>query len=313
MTSPRSEELKEEVREFWNRLSCDTQVASSPKFSLEYFEEIESFRYQDQPFIQAFAQFARYRGKRVLEVGFGAGTDFIQWLRAGARASGIDLTPEALENLTHRVEAYQLPAPEQIMVADAEQLPFPSDSFDLGYSFGVLHHSPNTEKAIAELVRVVRPGGEIKIMLYNRHSIYVFNQWVKCALLRGKPWQSLKSILWHHIESVGTKGYTRGELREMLAQLSLEHVTVHTEITSGDYLSASAMPLLNAIYRICLRLAGYSYPWQRLRYVERPNSNEETHGKLPGCARQGIVFSGNRFGFYHCITATKRATSATIG
>jgi len=306
MPDSNQNDLKAEVREFWDRLSCDTQVASAPKFSREYFEEIESFRYRDQPFIHAFAQFTRYYGKRVLEVGFGAGTDFIQWLRAGARASGIDLTPEALDNLTHRIEAYQLPAPEQIMVADAEQLPFESDSFDLGYSFGVLHHSPDTEKAIAELVRVVRPGGEIKLMLYNRHSIYVFNQWLKFGLLRGKPWQSLRSILWNHIESLGTKGYTRKELSQMLSRVPLEEISVHTEITSADYLSASAMPLLNGIYRMCLRLTGYSYNWHLAEYVERPNSIQEVvHRKSRARVPGEIVFSGNKFGFFHCITATK--------
>jgi ubiquinone/menaquinone biosynthesis C-methylase UbiE len=303
MPDPRKEELKGQVREFWNRLSCDTQVASSPKFSLEYFEEIESFRYLDQPFIHAFAQFTRYHGKRVLEVGFGAGTDFIQWLRAGARASGIDLTPEALENLTRRIQVYQLPAPEQILVADAEQLPFESNSFDLGYSFGVLHHSPDTEKAIAELIRVVRPGGEIKIMLYNRHSVYIFNQWVKFALLRGKPWRSLRSILWHHIESVGTKGYTRRELVRMLSTLPLEPVSVHTEITSADYLSASAIPLLNFIYRMFLRLAGYSRHWHVADYVERPHSMKEN---VSAKTWREIAFSGNGLGFYHCISGTKR-------
>src|SRR3982751_4869116 len=156
MAEPKTEDLTAEVRDFWNQQSCDTQVAAAPKFSREYFEQIEAFRYRDQPFIHGFAQFTRYRGKRVLEVGFGAGTDFIQWLRAGARATGVDLTPEALANLTQRIGVYQLPDPEQIMVADAENLPFDSDSFDLGYSFGVLHHSPDTTRAIAELVRVVR-------------------------------------------------------------------------------------------------------------------------------------------------------------
>src|SRR3954447_1777874 len=151
MPDSQAEKLKTEVRDFWNQQSCDTQMAAAPKFSKEYFEQIESFRYRDQPFIHGFAQFSRYRGKRVLEVGFGAGTDFIQWLRAGARATGIDLTPEALANLTHRIDAYHLPAPEQILVADAERLPFETDTFDLGYSFGVLHHSPDTEKAMAEL------------------------------------------------------------------------------------------------------------------------------------------------------------------
>src|SRR5688572_30810379 len=168
-TSP--DGLKGEVRDFWNQQSCDTQVATAEKFSRAYFDQIEAFRYFDQPFIHAFAQFSRYRDRKVLEVGFGAGTDFLQWVRSGARASGIDLTDEALANLRHRLETYSLPAPEHLAVGDAENLSFPANTFDLGYSFGVLHHSPNTEKAVSELVRVVKPGGEIKVMLYNRRSI----------------------------------------------------------------------------------------------------------------------------------------------
>jgi 2-polyprenyl-3-methyl-5-hydroxy-6-metoxy-1,4-benzoquinol methylase len=100
-----AEPLKAEVKAYWNRQSCETDHARAQKFSREYFEEIERFRYSTQPFIHSFAQFTRYHGKRVLEVGFGAGTDFIQWLRAGAIVSGIDLTEEALANLTHRIEA----------------------------------------------------------------------------------------------------------------------------------------------------------------------------------------------------------------
>src|SRR5687768_16934863 len=106
------EELKQEVRRFWDRQACDTQNATSQKFTRDYFEEIEHIRYFDQPFIHAFAQFTRYHGKKVLEVGFGAGTDFIQWLRAGAIASGIDLTPQALEHLQNRINIYRLPQPE---------------------------------------------------------------------------------------------------------------------------------------------------------------------------------------------------------
>jgi SAM-dependent methyltransferase len=123
----------------------------------------------------------------VLEVGFGAGTDFIQWLRAGAVASGVDLTEEALANLTHRINVYGLPAPASIKVADAENLPFETGYFDLGYSWGVLHHTPNTEKAVRDLVRVVRPGGQLKLMLYNRRSLCSFHHWVKYALFRGRP------------------------------------------------------------------------------------------------------------------------------
>src|ERR1044071_7491378 len=87
MKSSDCNNLKQEIHDFWNRQICDTHIATSKKFSREYFEQIEAFRYKDQPFIHSFAQFTRYRGKRVLEVGFGAGTDFVQWLRGGAHAS----------------------------------------------------------------------------------------------------------------------------------------------------------------------------------------------------------------------------------
>ena len=299
-------EIKKQVHGFWNEQSCDTQVTNKAQLSKEYFEEIERFRYFDQPFIHSFAQFTRYRGKRVLEVGFGAGTDFIQWLRAGAIASGIDLTEEALKNLAHRIKVYGLPEPERILVSDAEDLPFESNSFDLGYSFGVLHHTPDTEKAIAELVRVVKPGGEIKLMLYNRRSVYVFNRWVKYALLRGKPWKSLRWVLWNYNESVGTKGYTTREIRQILEPLGVEDLRIETFITAGDYLSSSALPPLNWLYRIAIAVAGYSYPWRTWHYVDRKNFQESRPlGVLERAGREAICF-GNPLGYFHCISARKR-------
>jgi ubiquinone/menaquinone biosynthesis C-methylase UbiE len=298
-----SNPLKEQVRAFWNEQSCDTQVATSEKFSGAYFDEIESFRYFDQPYIHSFAQFSRYHGKRVLEVGFGAGTDFIQWLRSGAIASGIDLTQEALDNLSHRIDVYKLPRPEKIMVADAENLPFESNSFDLGYSFGVLHHSPNTERAVSELIRVTRPGGEIKIMLYNRRCIYVFNNWVKYAFLRGRPWKSMAWVMWNHFESIGTKGYTRTELKKWFAALPLQSIHIHTEITAADVLSSSAFPPLNEIYRGLLRLSGQKYGWHPAHYVERGAAARRQHGRESAGGR--VLITGNPFGHYHCITARK--------
>jgi ubiquinone/menaquinone biosynthesis C-methylase UbiE len=310
MPNSNLEQQKQQVREFWNEQSCGTEVAAAKKFSREYFEEIESFRYFDQPFIHSFAQFPRYRGQRVLEVGFGAGTDFIQWLRCGARVSGVDLTPEALENVRHRIETYQLPQPEFLEVSDAERLPFDSDSFDLGYSFGVLHHTPDTPKAVAELVRVVRGGGEVKIMLYNRRSIFVINRWVKHALLRGRPWKSLAWVLWNYCESAGTKGYTRRELIRMLKALPLERIQVQTECTSGDYLSASALPPLNWIYRGCLKMAGPRFAWKPEHYASRINDPDRPGRLVESRAAQHpadkVLLTGNALGFFHCITARKR-------
>jgi ubiquinone/menaquinone biosynthesis C-methylase UbiE len=301
------EGLKEQVREFWNRQSCGTENVIAAKFSREYFEQLEAHRYFDQAFIHSFAQFSRYRDKRVLEVGFGSGTDFIQWLRAGAKASGIDLTQEGLDHLQQRIAVYGLPKPESIRVADAEKLPFENDSLDLGYSFGVLHHSPNTEKAIAELVRVVKPGGEVKVMLYNRYSVYALGQWVKHALLRARPWKTLAWVLWHHMESIGTKGYTRSELVRIFRGLHVEYLRVHTEVTSADVLSAWAFPPLNWCFGAVLRLAGHNYPYHPSHYAARRDMADESSAPAPQQRPEQILMTGNPLGFFHCISGRKKS------
>ncbi|MBL4587981.1 class I SAM-dependent methyltransferase, partial [Candidatus Babeliales bacterium] len=147
------EQLKKKMFEYWNAASCGTELTDKKKFSKSYFEEIEEIRYKIEPEIHSFAQFTRFYNKKVLEVGVGAGTDFMQWIRAGANAYGIDLTAEAIDNVRHRLQVYELSA-EEIRQADAEQLPYENNSFDLVYSWGVIHHSPNTEQCLKEIVRV---------------------------------------------------------------------------------------------------------------------------------------------------------------
>jgi len=257
--------LKAQAKAFWNRGSCDTSHTRAGKFTRDYFEQIEQWRYAAHPFIHSFAQFTRYRGKRVLEVGFGAGTDFIQWLRAGARVSGVDFAEEALANVTHRIQVYGLPRPEHLELADAEELPFAANTFDLGYAWGVLHHTPNTEQALAELVRVVRPGGEIKIMLHNRHSLTVFKMWLKYSFLKAHPWRSARWVISRHIESPGTKSYTAAEVRRMLAPLPLTSLRMETFITVSDRISRRTFPFraCNAGLGLVVALTGNRLGWFR--------------------------------------------------
>lgn len=266
---------KDEIKAFWNRQSCETQYAGSEKFSREYFEQIEQWRYADQPFIHAFAQFTRHHGQRVLEVGYGAGTDFVQWLRAGAIASGIDLTEEAMANLSHRIQVYGLPQPERLLVGDAENLPFPDGYFDVGYSWGVLHHTTDTRKAIAELVRVVRPGGELKLMLYNRRSFLAWRSWLIYAAAKGRPWKSVRWVLWNHIESIGTKGYTRAELRQMFATLGLPQISIQTFLTSADRIQRKAFPfrLFNSALEVADAISGKRLGWFHGIYARKPDQS----------------------------------------
>lgn len=235
------EQLKNSVKNYWNATPCGTEFIPVKKFSPAYFEAIEDFRYTIEPEIFAFAQFTRFSGKKVLEVGVGAGTDFLQWVRAGAECHGVDLTEQAIEHVQHRLDLAGLQATE-IRVGDAEALPHTDNSFDLVYSWGVIHHSPNTKKCFEELIRVAKPGGRIKVMIYNRSSLFAFYQYLQHALLRGKPFRSVKKVLYHYQESPGTKAYTFREVKKMLAGQPVSIVQLKATVTNHDLLYYKSKP-----------------------------------------------------------------------
>src|SRR5688572_26194570 len=134
--------LNDEVRDFWERQPCGTDprlVGALQPLTREWFEAVERYRYDVEPMIHAVAQFTRHHGKRVLEVGVGAGTDHLQWARAGALLTGVDLTDAAIETTRARLAAYGFSS--DLRRVDAETLPFPDDSYDVVYSWGVIHHS----------------------------------------------------------------------------------------------------------------------------------------------------------------------------
>lgn len=222
-------DLKNDVHAYWNKASCGTLVTAKPKHSKEYFDEIEEWRYQEEPDIFEFAQFTRFHGKKVLEVGVGAGTDFIQWARAGAVAHGIDLTEEAIQNVRERLEVYGLTCAE-LRVADAENLPFDDGNFDLVYSWGVIHHTPDMAKALQEIIRVTKPGGCCKVMIYNRHSLRSISMYLKYGLLKGRPFRSLADIYCHHYESIGTKVYSKREVTRLLDNLPVVDIRISAPV-----------------------------------------------------------------------------------
>ena len=230
-----TENLKESVQKYWDTASCGTEFIKEQKFSQQYFEAIEEFRYKIEPEIFSFAQFTRFKDKKVLEIGVGAGTDFLQWVRAGSQAYGIDLTNEAIKNVQERLNIYGLSAKE-LKIADAENLPYKDNFFDLVYSWGVIHHSPDTLKCIKEIIRVVRPEGVIKLMVYNRYSLFAFYRWLIEGLLKGKPFRSLKNILFYNQESLGTKAYTVTEIKKILQDLPVKIKMIKSTVSNHDLL-----------------------------------------------------------------------------
>jgi ubiquinone/menaquinone biosynthesis C-methylase UbiE len=210
--------LKDRVSEYWQVAPCGTSTVDAEPNTPEFFAGVEQRRYELEPFIPGFAEFGRWQGKKVLEVGVGLGTDFVQFARGGALLSGIDLTEASIDAVRRRLALEGLEA--ELRVADAEELPFRSGEFDLVYSWGVLHHTPATERALAEVRRVLRPGGEARIMLYSRRSWVALGVWLRYGLLRGAPQRSPTQLLAQWMESPGTKAYTQAELDVLFAGFS---------------------------------------------------------------------------------------------
>ena len=181
-------ELKERVREFWQQHPCGTKFSDAETGSREFFERIEKHRYEKEWHIPIAANFAGARGLKVLEIGCGIGTDGAQFARAGADYTGIDLTEAAIDLARERFALSGLKG--DFRVSDAENLNFPDDSFDLVYSHGVLHHTPDIEAAIREIHRVLKPGGRAMVMLYHRGS---YNYRVGIRVLRRAGAGLLKS------------------------------------------------------------------------------------------------------------------------
>src|SRR6516164_7086481 len=159
-----------DVRNFWDANPCQASLSVSED-RRRYFQEISDKRYGGREWhVPTVANFGAFRGKHVLEIGCGIATDGLEFAKYGARYVGVDLTPESIEMAKERFELFNLKG--EFHLANAEnRLPFPDNSFDHIYSFGVIHHSPNTEAIVDEMYRVLRPGGTLTVMVYNRSSI----------------------------------------------------------------------------------------------------------------------------------------------
>ena len=223
--------LKERVRTHWDAHPCGTRdIPQHDRAS--FFAELERERYSWEPYIPKFAQFERGRGRDVLEIGVGAGTDFVNWVRTGARATGVDLTERAIELTRERLSLERLHA--DLRVADAEQLPFGDASFDIVYSYGALHHSPDTARAIGQVRRVLRTGGTAIVMIYHVPSWVGIMLWTLHCAVKLRPWRSARWAMYRYLESPGTKAYTKREARVLFS--GFREVRIWTQLSHGDLL-----------------------------------------------------------------------------
>jgi ubiquinone/menaquinone biosynthesis C-methylase UbiE len=230
---------QEQVREWWNRnpmsYDVDDPIAFPPG-SREYFRELDSRifhpRYMrltagpsGKPF-SLFVDFDALVGRDVLEVGCGSGIAVQLFAETGANVTAVDLTEWAVATTRARLDAFELEG--TVFEADGEDLPFPDGSFDLVFSWGVIHHSSDMDRALRQLVRVCRPGGQVVLMVYHRHSLFflayrAFQRFLPLARRLGLHFEGARA---GETEGLIARHFTVDELRRKLEAAGLAHVRV---------------------------------------------------------------------------------------
>jgi 2-polyprenyl-3-methyl-5-hydroxy-6-metoxy-1,4-benzoquinol methylase len=206
------------VREFWNARPCNIRHSPRTVGERAYFDEVEARKYFVEPHIPGFAEFERWKGKSVLEIGCGIGTDTVNFARAGARVVAVDLSDRSLEITLRRLQVYGLEN-VKLVAGDVERLQqrLPIEHYDLVYAFGVLHHTPDPDAALRQLRPYVSPSGSIKLMLYHRYSWKVLTILLQHGV---KGLQNLDEVVARHSEAQTgcpvTYTYTRRGVRRWL-------------------------------------------------------------------------------------------------
>lgn len=226
---------KRAVRDFWEAASCGESLYLQSQ-GLEHYARQLATRYRLEPYIPGFAEPQLWRGKRVLEIGVGLGADHQAFAECGALLYGLDLTERALTHVRRRFA--QLGLHSSLLVGDAERLPFPDRSFDLVYAWGVLHHTPDTQRAFDEVARVLKDGGSARIMIYHRRSLVGLMLWLRYGLLAGRPARPLNDIYAWHLESPGTKAYGLEAIPGLCRGFASHESRV--VLTHGDLLESAA-------------------------------------------------------------------------
>ena len=220
------------VQEFWDDRPCNVRHSPREVGSREYFDEVERRKYFVEPHIPRFAEFSRWRGKDVLEIGCGIGTDTIRFARAGASVTAVELSERSLDLARRRAQVYGLEDRVEFRLGNAEELStfLPCRPYDLVYSFGVIHHTPHPERVLEQLRRYTEPGSVVKIMVYHRRSWKVAQ--ILLSEARGRFWRLNEAVARHSEAQTGspvTYTYTRREGRELLERHGFRPLSAEVE------------------------------------------------------------------------------------
>jgi 2-polyprenyl-3-methyl-5-hydroxy-6-metoxy-1,4-benzoquinol methylase len=221
-----------QVQQYWDLRPCNIRHSQAPIGTRQYFDEVEARKYFVEYHIPGFAQFDRWRGRKVLEIGCGIGTDTINFARQGAQITIVDLSEKSLELARTRAAVFGLQDQIRFCPGNAEELSrfVPVEPYDLIYSFGVIHHTPHPDVVLDQLRQYTRPGTTIKIMVYHRRSYKV--AWILLTEGRGQFWKLQDVVAKNSEAQTGcpvTYTYTRREGRELLERHGFRVLEVRVE------------------------------------------------------------------------------------
>ena len=157
-----------DVRNYWNEHIHDLEISRQAPGSRAFFADLDQYHFEKLHHLLRLVDFDGYSGKRVLDVGCGAGTDLVRFAKGGALVSGVDISPSAVALARQNFSQQDLEA--DLREADGEHLPYADGTFDLVFAHGVVQYTPNSRALVEECRRVLKPGGDAIFQVYNRIS-----------------------------------------------------------------------------------------------------------------------------------------------
>ena len=256
-TRPDRPSIQRDVRKYWDAHIHDLDVTTHPPGTAGFFSDLEQYHFEKLHHLPRLVPFDRYAGRRVLEVGCGAGTDLIRFARHGAIATGVDVAPSSIALARQNVRHERLAA--SLLVADGEALPFSNDAFDLVYAHGVVQYTSDDRALVRECRRVLKPGGMAVFQVYNRRS------WLNAM-------SKVANVDLEHADAPVLKKYSIGEFRDLLhdfprVRIVPERFPVKTRLHGGwkgTVYNTVFVGLFNAMPRSLTRRFG----WHLLAFCE---------------------------------------------
>ena len=256
------------IKNYWETRTPGIKHSYAEPGTKEFLDELELKRYtRHYAYLLETAEFDQYKGKEVLEIGCGMGIDLLQYAKGGANVTGIDLTEKAIQNSKAHFSHRKMHG--TFLTMNSEKLEFSDNTFDLVYSFGVLHHTQDTQKAIDEVYRVLKPNGKAIIMLYHKGFRYYFKIHLFYGLLKGEYLKyGTKDLVNKRTEeffySPITRVYSRKEAKALFKSFSLIESADSYRIDDNIYIFGNFFQLSNYLPKSIRRFLEQRIGWNIL-------------------------------------------------